>query len=94
VSTRPKNDKALFWERRAKKVEARVAELEAAYAKALVWSHDIVDVINFSSRWIHDSTLWEGDEELGPKWQDIWDRAPAPLAAEQPRAEDPERHGT
>ncbi len=39
----------------------------------LVLAYD--ELIERSRKWYHDSTQWEGDEDLGPMWQDLWDRA-------------------
>ena len=59
----------------------RLAELEAENAAlrakveaydALVMSYE--DLIEFSSKYINDSTLWYSEDELEPKWQALWDR--------------------
>lgn len=60
---------------RTSELEAEVEHLKAKVAAydALVMSYE--DVIAFSSKCMHDSTLWYGDETLALKWQDLWDRA-------------------
>jgi hypothetical protein len=61
---------------------SRLAELEAENERLkarlvdydkLISSYD--ELIDKSRKWYHDSTQWEGDEDLGPMWQDLWDRA-------------------
>jgi hypothetical protein len=60
--------------KRTSELEAEVERLKAKVAgyDALVMSYE--DVIEFSSKWLHDSCEWYGDETLAPKWQDLWDR--------------------
>lgn len=36
--------------------------------------NDYDDLIDKSRKWYHDSQLWEGDADLGPLWQELWDR--------------------
>ena len=55
-------------------LEEKIKELEAkveAYDK-LVGDYD--DLIEKSRKWYHDSTQWEGDVDLGPLWQELWNR--------------------
>ena len=67
------------------KLRAENKTLRETYDQAFAWSLDIAALIEFSSKWIHDSTLWDNDDELGPRWQGIWSRAPAPLDKSTPR---------
>jgi len=52
---------------KAKALEAKVA----GYDKLI---SDYDDLIEKSRKWYHDSNLWEGDEDLGPLWQELWNR--------------------
>ncbi len=62
---------------REDRLRALEAENEALKAKvagydALIMSYE--DVIEYSSKWLHDSTQWQSDETLAPKWRALWDR--------------------
>ena len=57
---------------RRERDEARAAN---AAMRALIG--DIGSLIEFSSNRINDSTEWDNDIELGPRWAVLWDRASA-----------------
>jgi hypothetical protein len=65
---RRRADRLAELEAENERLKARLADYEA-----LVSNYE--DVIETSSKWLHDSTQWYGDEYLAPKWQDLWDRA-------------------
>jgi hypothetical protein len=62
---------------------ARADAAEATVEELAQWASDLETLVDRSSRWIHDSTLWESDEDLAPAWQALWNRRPD--AAKVPR---------
>lgn len=55
---------------------AAAPEMLAALEGVEKWRTDLGDLLEFSTSWIHDSTEWASNENLGPKWQALWNAWP------------------
>lgn len=60
---------------RAQALHAEVESQRRRFDAALGLFWELETLVYESSRWLNDSTLWENDETLGPRWQDIRNRA-------------------
>lgn len=72
----------MWWKRRAEFLQISVQDLKNELAEAnnkaaaaLELYYELDNHIDTASRWLNDSTRWESDETIGPKFQELRNRA-------------------
>ena len=65
-------------DRRTEDGVQRIAKLRVKVAEWEAWSQQYENLLETSKRWLHTSQEWDGDDYLGPMWQDLWNSAPSP----------------
>lgn len=50
--------------------------LEAEITRLRAYIADMQCLIEYSAAYLNDATQWEGDDHLGPMWQELYNRNP------------------
>lgn len=69
VGTRPESQRAMTIA-----LLDEVARLRAERDEAAALVGDFEELVYESGRWLNDSTLWESDKDLAPRWQQFWNK--------------------